>query len=132
MDSRWIKTLYITILCSIGYVATDIYLPSLPAIAREFAVGEKEVQATLAIYLLSFAFTPLLFGPLSDHFGRKKVIVTGLTITLFATIGCALSSSISMLILFRLGQGVGAGAVVVSGRATIADLFKEQLAKSEI
>jgi MFS transporter, DHA1 family, 2-module integral membrane pump EmrD len=117
------QTLSLLLLISLGYFATDVYLPSLPAIADDFGVDDSLVQLTLFTYLISFAATPLLFGPLSDQFGRKKVIQTGLILLLFGTIGCYFSPGIYWLIGFRAVQGAGSGAIIISSRAMIPDLY---------
>ncbi len=121
--SDYATTAFILILISLGYFATDIYLPSLPALSAYFHTGDNEVQMTLFSYMLSFAIAPLLFGPLSDHIGRKKVLIIGIIIGIFATIGCLFSKNIEMLIAFRFIQGIGAGAVLISSRTIVSDLF---------
>ena len=115
-NSRWATTAYILVLISLGYFATDIYLPSLPALSDYFHASENEVQMTLFSYLLSFAFVPLIFGSLSDHIGRKKVILMGIAIGIAATFGCLFATSIDYLIAFRFVQGIGTGAVLISSR----------------
>lgn len=122
-NSRWATTAYILVLISLGYFATDIYLPSLPALSDYFHASENEVQMTLFSYLLSFAFVPLIFGPLSDHIGRKKVILMGIAIGVAATFGCLFATSINYLIAFRFVQGIGTGAVLISSRTIVSDLF---------
>jgi Bcr/CflA subfamily drug resistance transporter len=108
----------------LGYFATDIYLPSLPAIAANFHVGEAEIQMTMFVYLLSFAFTPLVFGPLSDHYGRRTITRIGLVITLLSTTACYFAQGINSFLLFRFVQGIGAGAAVIASRSMIPDLYK--------
>lgn len=123
MKSNWSITTYLLLLVGLGYVATDIYLPSLPAIGNYFDASDRDVKMTLFTYLLSFSFSPLLFGPLSDHFGRKKVLLGGILVTLLATIACLFSQNIYWLIALRFFQGIGAGAVMIAGRASVSDLF---------
>ncbi len=118
------RTAILLLLISIGYFATDIYLPSLPSLAADFQVSRESTQLTLFAYMLSFALTPLLFGPLSDHLGRKKVVYYGLFISLLATIGCILSPSIYFFIACRFLQGMGNGAIMIAGRSMVSDLFK--------
>jgi len=123
MNSKFYTTTYLVLLISLGYVATDIYLPSLPALSIYFHASDKEVQMTLFSYLLSFSLAPLVFGPLSDHIGRKKIILLGVTIGILATFGCLFAQSINGLIFYRFLQGIGLGAVLISSRATVSDLF---------
>jgi DHA1 family 2-module integral membrane pump EmrD-like MFS transporter len=120
---KWATTAYILVLVSLGYFTTDIYLPSLPALSAYFHASENEVQMTLFSYMLSFALGPLIWGPLSDHIGRKKVVMIGIVIGIFATIGCLLTKEIAGLIAFRCIQGIGTGAVLISSRTMISDLF---------
>ena len=118
------QTISLLLLISLGYFSTDIYLPSLPAIGEDFGALDSTVQLTMFAYMISFASTPLIFGPLSDQIGRKKVILIGLIILLLGTFGCYLSPSIYWLIAFRFFQGVGGGAIIISSRAMIPDLYE--------
>lgn len=118
------QTISLLLLISLGYLATDVYLPSLPAIGEEFSVSDSMVQMTMFVYMISFSFTPLVFGPLSDQIGRKKVILTGLIALLVGTLGCFISPSIYWLIFFRFIQGIGGGAIIISSRAMIPDLYQ--------
>lgn len=124
MLSNFYKTFYLLLLISLSYIATDIYLPSLPAIAVYFNASEGDVQKTLFSYLLSFSFAPLLFGPLSDYIGRKKVILGGITISMIATFFCFfVEAGISWIIFLRFIQGLGLGGVMIASRASASDLF---------
>ncbi len=111
---------------ALGPLSIDLYLPSLPAIQREFSATQGQVQATMAAYLIGLAFGQLLYGPTSDAFGRKRPLMIGLCIYLVAVLGCALSSSAAELTAWRLLQALGgcAGGVVV--RAMIRDRFEAQ------
>lgn len=115
--------LFIIILISLGYIATEIYLPSLPSIEVYFKTDEAHVQLTLFTYLLSFSLSPLFFGPLSDKLGRLKVAKIGLCISLFATLLCTFSVHIVMLMGARFIQGLGLGALTVCARAMLADSY---------
>ena len=108
----------------IGPFTIDTYLPSFPAIARDFAVGALEMQQTLAVYLLCFAVMTLFHGTLSDSFGRRPVILAGLCIFSLASVGCALAQDFGQLLLFRGVQGLSAGVGMVVGRAIIRDSFE--------
>lgn len=123
VNSKFYTTTYLILLISLGYVATDIYLPSLPALSAYFGTGDNEVQMTLFSYLLSFSVTPLIFGPVSDHVGRKKILVFGIALGILSTIGCLFAQSIDRLIIARFVQGIGLGAVLISSRAAVSDLF---------
>ena len=101
-------SILLTAMVALGPISTDLYLPSLPAIGAAFAVGNGEVQLTLSVFLAGFAVSQLVYGPLSDRFGRRPVILGGLTLYLLASIACALAPDIELLILARFLQAVGA------------------------
>lgn len=130
MPSQFFRTLYLLLLISLGYFVTDVYLPSLPAISESLNTSEILAQSTMFSYLISFSVGPLLFGPLSDRFGRKLIISLGLITCIIATLGCYFSITIWQLLAMRSLQGLGAGAVFISGRSMIPDQFQgKQLAK---
>lgn len=125
-----INMFYVLLFMSFGFFATDIYLPSFPAITEYFSTSDSLVKMTLFSYMLTFAIGPLLFGPISDHTGRKKITLVGLIITLVATIGCYFSPSIYVLIVSRFVQGIGTGIIAVTARAMVADSYEgKDLAK---
>ena len=115
-------------LVAIGPLSTDLYLPSLPTLVREFDASVSEVQLTLSVFLFGFAVSQLIFGPLSDRFGRKPILIAGLTIFALASAACALATSVSMLIGLRLLQAVGACSAGVVSRAVVRDLFDRRQA----
>jgi MFS transporter, DHA1 family, multidrug resistance protein len=110
-------------LSMIGPFSIDLYLPAFPAIAREFAASPIAMQQTLSAYLFAYAFMMLWHGALSDALGRRPIIIVGLAIYAFATLGCAIAGNIETLWLFRAAQGVSAGTGLVVGRAIIRDRF---------
>lgn len=112
------------ILSSMGPLATDIYIPSMPAMTEYFGTSNTLVQWTVSAYMLSFCFTPLIVGPLSDHIGRKRPILIGILISIIATVLCFLSHHIYFLIFARFLQGIGLGIVVSVGRAILPDHFQ--------
>lgn len=102
-------------------LALTIYLPALPSIAQHFNVPYGTAQLTLSAYLLAFAFAQLAVGPLSDRIGRRPVLLGALLIFVAASVACALSVSVEMLIGARLLQACGACGGVVLGRAIVRD-----------
>lgn len=111
-------------LTMLGPFSIDTYLPAFPAIQASLHASALEVQQTLTAYLLAFAVMTLWHGALSDAFGRRNVILTGLVVFAIASFGCAAAHSIPYLWGFRILQGVSAGAGMVVGRALIRDLYQ--------
>jgi DHA1 family bicyclomycin/chloramphenicol resistance-like MFS transporter len=107
----------------LGPFSVDTYLPSFPAIQREFAVTPLEVQQTLTAYLLAFAVMTLFHGALSDSFGRRPVILACLASYVIGSIGCTFAGSFHQLLIFRAVQGLSAGVGWVVGRAIVRESF---------
>jgi MFS transporter, DHA1 family, multidrug resistance protein len=115
---------------SLGLVASTIYVPSVPAIARALDTSVVHVQSTFVAYLLAYAVSMLVVGPWSDRYGRQRTMLFGLALSLVASLACAASPSIGFLITARILQGIGACAGMVVGRAIIRDVWgPEQAAK---
>jgi DHA1 family bicyclomycin/chloramphenicol resistance-like MFS transporter len=115
--------LVLALLMGIQPVTTDLYLPALPAIAEGFGASMAQAQYTLSSLLLAFGISQLVWGPLSDRFGRKPILLVGLTMYTLAAIGAAWADSIQLLITWRIWQGLSMGAVVMCGRALVRDLY---------
>lgn len=111
-------------LAAIGPFSIDTYLPAFPAMEAELGTSLLAVQQTLAAYMATFAFMTLWHGALSDSFGRRRVIVTGMVIYALASLVCAAAPSIEWLWFGRGLQGLSAGAGMVVSRAVIRDLFE--------
>ncbi len=113
----------LTTLVAFGPISTDMYLPSLPALVADFGSDVPTVQLTLSAFLVAFAVSMLAYGPLSDRFGRRPVLLGAITIYLLASIACALAPSIEWLIVARVLQAVGCCAGPVLGRAVVRDVY---------
>ena len=122
-DRALLLTLMIS--CSLGQVASTIYVPSIPAIATALATSVARVQFTFVAYLLAFAISMLWLGPLVDRYGRKGTMVFGLVLSALGSTACAMSPTIELLIAARILQGMGLAGGVVVGRAAIRDLYSE-------
>ncbi len=119
-------TLSIALLVALGPLATDMYLPALPGLTGEFSTSAGLVQLTLSLFLAGFALAQIIYGPLSDRFGRKPMMLVGLSLFVLASIACALAQSIEMLILARFVQALGGSAGPVLGRAMVRDIHGPQ------
>ena len=106
-----------------GALSIDAYLPALPSIAHNFGVSAPAAQQTLTVYLFSFAFMTLFYGTLSDSFGRRPVILVSLLLYLLSSIGAGCAQNLGELLIFRVLQGLSAGAGGVVGRAIVGDLL---------
>jgi len=113
----------LTLAVGLGPLATDLYLPSLPAIGVYFGGGVEAVQLTLSVFLAGFAASQLIYGPLSDRFGRRPVMLAGFAIFLVASVLCALADSLELLIAGRFLQALGVCAGPVLGRAVVRDVY---------
>lgn len=123
--------LVLGLLSSITPLAIDTYLSSIPTIAKEIQTEVNFVQLTVSVYLLTFACFQLLFGPISDALGRRRVIFFGLSLYAIGSMVCAFSSSFELLISGRVIQAFGGAAVAVCVPALVSDSFtKEQFSKA--
>jgi DHA1 family bicyclomycin/chloramphenicol resistance-like MFS transporter len=112
-------------LAMLGPFSVDAYLPAFPNIQETLHATPIEVQQTLTAYMLAFAVMSLWHGALSDAFGRRNVVLVGLIVFAVGTLGCASAHSVHYLWIFRILQGISAGAGVVVGRAIIRDLYSD-------
>jgi DHA1 family bicyclomycin/chloramphenicol resistance-like MFS transporter len=115
--------LLITILYSNGILAATMYLPSLPTIGEQLSAPADVLPITLTAYFLTFAGGQLLFGPLSDRYGRRPLLLGGLMIMVAGSTACALVDSLQGLLWARAAQGLGAASAMVIGRAIINDAY---------
>ncbi len=116
----------LTALVAFGPISTDLYLPSLPAMTRAFGAEVSQVQLTLSVFIYGFACGMLVYGPLSDRFGRRPILIAGVVIYFLASIACLFVPSIEALIAARFFQAVGACAGPVIGRAVVRDVYSRQ------
>ncbi|MBL0944671.1 MAG: Bcr/CflA family efflux MFS transporter [Hydrogenophaga sp.] len=121
--SAGLVVLVLTLLLGIQPVTTDLYLPALPTLTAGFGAAVAQAQLTLTALLLAFGTSQLVWGPLSDRFGRKPVLIAGMGLFVVAAVGAASSTSMGQLIAWRIVQGVGMGAAVMCARAVVRDLY---------
>ena len=125
-------TVLLAALSAIGPLTTDMYLPSLPDIARLLNASTAQVQLTVSAYLLGFAFGQIFYGPLADRHGRKPVLLGAVALYFVASLACALSTSIEMLIAARFAQALGGSGGIVLARAMVRDLYSGHRAGREL
>lgn len=117
-------TLILAGLSMFGPFNVDAPLPAFGEMGAEFHVEPAAMQLVVSVYLLAFALMSLLHGPISDAVGRRPVMLIGIGVYVVASIGCALSTSLTMLLVFRMFQGFAAGAGQIIARTVIRDLFE--------
>ena len=123
-------TLLVAAITALGALTMSMYTPSMPAIADALGAAPGMVQATLSVYLVGFAVGQLFYGPLSDRFGRRPVLMLGLVIFIAGSAACGLAESIGPLIVARLVQALAAAAGATLGRAMVRDLYaRDQAAR---
>jgi DHA1 family bicyclomycin/chloramphenicol resistance-like MFS transporter len=113
-------------LTALAPLSIDMYLPALPAIQRAFAATPEATRATLGAFLIGLACGQFLYGPLSDRIGRRGPLLVGTVLYVAATIACAMTTSIELMILARFVQALGGSAGQVLARASIRDRFDHQ------
>ena len=125
-------TALLALLTAVGPMSVDLYLPSLPELGRVFGASVPQVQLTLSGYLLCFAIGQIVFGPISDHVGRKPVLLAALSLYVAVCLSCIFATSIEMLIALRCLQALGVAGAPVLARAIVRDLYQGVRAGREL
>ncbi len=110
-------------LTALDPLTIDMYLPAFQQIQQDFATSMGKVELSVTTFFIGMAFGQLIYGPLTDRFGRRKPLLAGMVLYFLATIGCALAPNIESFIAFRFLQAIGGCAGMVITRAIIRDLF---------
>lgn len=116
----------LTALIMVSQLATSLYLPALPRIAVEFATSEGAVKQTMASFFVGFAVGQLVYGPLTDRFGRRRVLLVGMGLYALTSLGCALAPDIGALTLARFLQAATCCSAMVVCRAVVRDLYPRE------
>src|SRR5208282_3539309 len=125
-------TTLLAMLTALGPLSMDMYLPSLPDIARVLQAPTARVQLTISSYLIGFAVGQVIYGPLSDRYGRRPVLLGALILYATATLVCAATQSIDTLIAARFVQAIGGSGSIVLARAMVRDLYSGARAGREL
>lgn len=110
-------------LAMFGPFSIDTIFPAFPAIGTQFSADKLAMQQTISVYLIAYAAMSIVHGPLSDAIGRRRVILGGLTVFTAASVGCALATDLTTLLVFRALQGLSSGVGLIVGRAVIRDVL---------
>ena len=118
---------FISFLGAFTPLSTDMYMPALPSMAAALDCTPDLVTLTISLFILVFACSMFVWGPLSDKYGRKPVLFAGIAIYIASSVLCVFSTSITMLIAMRVLQAVGGGSVGAVSMAIIKDVFRGRL-----
>lgn len=130
--NRYFIAFFVNFTIPLGGMSTDIYLPSLPAMAKYFNTSSTEVQLTVTLFALGLAIGQVLTGPISDALGRKKIYLLGIILQLASVLYILLSTTVLSLIIVRFIQGFGAALMMVPARAMLNDVFEGAALKNNI
>ena len=125
-------TLLLAMLTALGPLSMDMYLPSLPDITHVLAAPTARTQLTVSSYLIGFAVGQVIYGPLSDRYGRRPVVLAAVALYLASTLACAAARSVDPLIAARFFHGVGGSGAIVLARAIVRDLYSGVRAAREL
>ena len=111
---------------AVGGVGTHIFLPALPAVQQDFAADTGVVQLTISLAMIALGVAPLIYGPLSDMYGRRPMVLAGTIIFLVGCLVCAFSASLWQLVLGRMMQAAGAAAGYSLSRSIARDVYGQE------
>jgi len=120
----WHVLAVLSLLMGFASISTDLYLPAMPEMSRSLHSNPGLVELTISGYLIGFSLGQLLWGPISDRYGRRPSIGVGLVLFVIGSAGCALSGSVLTIIGWRVVQAIGACASVALSRAMVRDLYE--------
>ena len=115
--------LLLALLAAFPPVTTDMYLPALPLLQTQWHTDTATINLTLILFFLFFSVSLLIYGPVSDSYGRRPLLLSGIGIYMAASVGCGVADNVNSLILFRIFQAVGAASAASLSMAIAKDLF---------
>lgn len=128
----FVFTLLLGLLSSLPTFGIDMILPSLSATGADLGAAPADVGLTMSVYLLGLGAALLVYGPVSDRFGRKPVVVFGCALVIIASVGCIFARSLPQLLLFRVLQGAGASGPGMAAVTIVSDLFDGPAARAKM
>ena len=131
-QKKWTIRFLLIATMALGTMAADMYVPSLPSIVHNLHTSTAAVKWTLSIYLLGFASLQVVYGPLSDRFSRRPILLIGFAIGIVGSLICAIAPTIQVLLIGRFIQGMGLGSYASLVRSVAQDLYhhnEEKLSK---
>jgi DHA1 family multidrug/chloramphenicol efflux transport protein-like MFS transporter len=120
----WLLPYLLILFEIVVYLSNDMYLPSMPAIARDLALTQEQTQSTLTLWFLGASALQFILGPLSDRYGRRPIIVIGALSFVLSSAACAMAYTLPLLLISRFIQGSAICSILVAGYAAIHELFK--------
>src|SRR5258708_32789382 len=125
-------TLLLSCLVALPSFGIDTSLPALTETGAALRVAPARAGLMMSLFMLGFAVAPLFYGPASDRYGRKPIVLFACMLFVIAGIGCALAQSLPTLLMWRVVQGAGAGASMTIALAIVRDLFEGQAARTKL
>ncbi len=124
-SEKWVPVIYSCLLIAVGQTGMSLLLPALPEMHQDLGISSQMTQWLVSAYLLGFGPSQLFYGPLSDIYGRRPVLLSGLMVAVFGILLCLFAhNSASLIILGRVLQGIGAGCASVIARVSLRDRYE--------
>ena len=120
--TNFLRSALLMLLCLLGVFPLDVILPSFPALADEFHVESQHIAYSVSLFAFGVALAQIVIGPLSDGMGRKRLLLTGLVVSIAGAVGCIYATRYETFMAFRLLQAIGCGSFVL-GQALVQDLY---------
>ena len=124
LSNEGVYVLFLGLIAAVPALSTDMYLPAMPTIAKQWGIPESQAGLSLVLWFASFSIFLLVCGPLSDKYGRRPVLLAGLSVFTLSGFLCAVSVNIFQLVLFRIMQGAGAAAPSAMCMAICRDRYE--------